>query len=152
MAPAKSVNDDEFTMWRTVFAFSLVDHNLTMEEQKLLSQYLTSVPFSPHQAETLRRDFMMPQDVEALFHAIPTKDLKKRFCELARTLVWSKGDMNLQEKTILRRVACLGQGEHRTILRESGMSDAILRYHEQYEKAYMQGQPSQIPMIFQTSA
>lgn len=149
MASKEAVNEGEFTMWRAVFAFSLVDHNLTMEEQKLLSQYLTSVPFSPEQAETLRNDFMMPQDVEALFHAIPDKDLKKRFCELARTLVWSKGDMDLQEKTILRRVACLGQGEHRTVLRESRQSEAIMRYHEEYEKAGL-AHRDPAPLLFET--
>jgi len=147
----QTVSDSEFTMWRAVFAFSLVDHHLSLEEQKLLSQYLSSVPFSSSQAETLRRDFLMPQDVEALYNTIPNNDLKKRFCELARTLVWSKGDMDLQEKTILRRVACLGQGVHRTILRESRASEAIQRYHEEYEKAGI-SHKDPAPMLFQIQA
>lgn len=147
----QTLTESEFTMWRAVFAFSLVDHHLSMEEQKLLSQYLSSVPFSTAQAETLRRDFLMPQDVEALYHAIPTNDLKKRFCELARTLVWSKGDMDLQEKTILRRVSCLGQGTHRTILRESRQSEAILRYHEEYEKAGISHR-ERAPLLYQRNA
>lgn len=146
----KGLDDSEFTMWRAVFAFSLVDHKLTLEEQKLLSQYLSSVPFSVEQTETLRRDFLMPQDVEALYNAISSADHKKRFCELARTLVWSKGDMDLQEKIILRRVACLGKGEGRTILRESRTSEAILRYHEEYEKAGISHR-DQAPLLYQAS-
>jgi len=149
MAPKQTINDSEFTMWRAVFAFSLVDHNLELEEQKLLSQYLSSVPFSHDQIETIRRDFLMPQDVEALFNAISNPDHKKRFCELARTLVWSKGDMDLQEKTILRRVSCLGHGQNRTVLRESRESDSIRRYHDSYEKAGISGQQP-LPLLFET--
>lgn len=135
-------------MWRAVFAFSLVDRTLTMEEQKLLSQYLSSVPFSAEQVNVLMDDFKLPQDVEKLYNKISDPKDRKRFCELARTLVWSKGDMDLQEKIILKRVSCLGTKEGKATLNESRNSEWVIGYHESYEKAGILGM-MQHPHIYE---
>lgn len=135
MADKIGISISEFNMWRAVFAFSLVDRVLTVEEQSLLSGYLSTVPFSPEQKNILLHDFKNPQDVEKLYNKITLSKDRARFCELARTLVWSKGNMDLQEKIILRRVSCLGTKEGADILRKSRNSEWVIGWTDKYEQA-----------------
>ena len=148
MAMQSGVTDSEFNMWRAVFAFSLVDRLLTVEEQSLLSGYLVSVPFSAEQKNILLDDFKNPQDVEKFYGKISDEKDRARFCELARTLVWSKGDMDMQEKIILRRVSCLGTKEGRKILHESRSSEWVIDWTDRYERAGILGM-MQHPKIYQ---
>ena len=150
MAMKSGVADSEFNMWRAVFAFSLVDRLLTVEEQSLLSGYLSSVPFSLEQKNILLDDFKNPQDVEKFYNKISDSKDRARFCELARTLVWSKGDMDLQEKTILRRVSCLGSKEGAELLHKSRTSEWVLGYTDRYEQAGILGMLKH-PNIYQAS-
>jgi hypothetical protein len=138
MAPSVKISDSEFAMWRAVFAFSLVDNMLSMEEQGLLRSYLNSVPFSPAQLEIIKADFMRPQNVEAMYKKITEPAHKKRFCVLARALVWCEGDMDLQEAEILRRVACI-KGVDEAILRESRDHPNLENFHQKYAKAGLVG-------------
>jgi len=148
MASANGVPISEFNMWRAVFAFSLVDRMLTVEEQALLAHYLNSVSFSPEQKNILRSDFATPQDVEKLYNRITDKKDKQRFCELARTLAWSKGDLDLQEKIILRRVSCLGTKEGKAHLAASRNSEWVIGWTDRYEQAGILGL-MQHPHIYQ---
>lgn len=148
MKNSSGVPDSEFNMWRAVFAFSLVDRVLTVEEQSLLSGYLSSVPFSAAQKDILLNDFRHPQDVELFYNRITVDKDRVRFCELARTLVWSKGDMDLQEKIILRRVSCIGKREGRAALRQSRDSQWLAEWTERYEAAGVLG-VFKHPLIYQ---
>lgn len=147
---SESVSESEFNMWRAVFAFSLVDHVLTLEEQELLKSYKAKVPFSKEQLEILGKDFKNPQDIEALYNKITEKDDKKRFCVLARALVWSDGDMDAQETEILKRVACLKAPEGREILSGTRDHPHINTYYQEYAKAGVMGLfnvPHQLDML-----
>ena len=150
MYNSQSIDADEFMMWRAVFAFSLVDGVLSMEEQVILERHIRDLPFTQHQIEQLKSDMKEPQDVEALFDKIEQKDNKQRFCELARTLVWCEGDIDRQEKEVLKRVSCI-KDKHRDILVKSGKSEWMKRYIEKYEDAaYISGyQPNP---LFQSAA
>lgn len=150
MAVSSGVPESEFNMWRAVFAFSLVDRLLTVEEQSLLSGYLSSVPFSAQQKNILLDDFKNPQDVEKFYRKITEGKDRARFCELARTLVWSKGDMDLQEKIILRRVSCLGNKEGLDILKKSRDSEWVIGWTDKYEEAGLLGM-MQHPKLYQAS-
>lgn len=143
------LDQSEFAMWRTLFSFALVDQVLTLEEQKLLSQYLSTVPFSQKQRSILLEDMKSPQNVESLYGQITQSEHRKRFCELARTLVWSKGDMDMQEKIILRRVSCIAHGDHWGMLRKTRLSDYSDNFHEQYERVGLLGYMQQ-PKIFES--
>lgn len=122
-------------MWRAVFAFSLVDNALSIEEQELLRSYLATVPFSPAQRAILKADFEAPQNVEAQYREITNPEHKKRFCVLARALVWCEGDMDLQEEQILRRLACLKNASENDFLRESRDHPDIQDFHTHYSRA-----------------
>ncbi len=150
MTVQSGVPVSEFNMWRAVFAFSLVDKVLTVEEQSLLSGYLSSIPFSTEQRNILLDDFKTPQDVEKLYNKITEPADRARFCELARTLVWSKGDMDLQEKIILRRVSCLGTKEGKKILMESRSSEWVIGWTDRYEQAGLLGM-MQHPNLYQVT-
>jgi hypothetical protein len=151
MRESSGVPESEFNMWRAVFAFSLVDRILTVEEQSLLSGYLSSVPFSPGQKDVLLNDFKYPHDVEKFYNLIEAEKDRIRFCELARALVWSKGDMDLQEKIILRRVSCLGNDLGRSALRQSRDSRWLSHWTDRYEAAGILGM-LQHPSLFQSIA
>lgn len=134
------VPESEFYMWRAVFAFSLVDNILSLEEQTLLQSYLNSVPFSQDQLAILKGDFKTPQPVEALYKKITEKKDQQRFCVLARALVWCEGDMDKQEQTILKHVGCLASHIDKSdILRGSRNHADLDHYHQNYAKAGVAG-------------
>lgn len=133
------ISESEFTMWRAVFAFSLVDNMLSMEEQKLLQTYLNAVPFSKNQLDTLKEDFKTPQDVETLYKRITDPAHKERFCILARALVWCEGHMERQEEAILRKVSCMGYGADRDILHGTRNHPHLDDYYQHYARAGVVG-------------
>lgn len=133
------VHESEFYMWRAVFAFSLVDNNLTLEEQGLLQSYLRKASFSADQLDTLKHDFDHPQNVEALYKKITRAEDKERFCILARALAWSKGNMERQEAVILKHVSCLGGGADDDVLKSTRDHPHLDHYYQHYAKAGMAG-------------
>jgi hypothetical protein len=139
MATGNRVEADEFAMWRAVFAFALVDHVLSLEEQDLLRDYLRNVPFSRTQRIILHNDFEKPQDVVQLYRKIRDPARKRQFCALARALVWCEGDMDRQEEEILRRVSCFKSGEDAEILAASRAHPQLETYYRQYAKAGIAG-------------
>ena len=132
----RPVNNSEFTMWRAVFAFALVDNVLSLAEQSLLRTYYTAIPFSEVQREVLKDDFLTRQNVEELFNRITDPEHRSRFCALARALVWCEGNMDRQEAEILRRVKCL---EGDDLLRESRKHPHLHDYYQQYARAGVRG-------------
>ncbi len=144
---SKDISDNEFTMWRAVFAFSLVDNILSIEEQRLLQNYLNAVPFSPAQLAILKNDFREPQDVEALYRSINDPAYRERFCVLARALVWCEGNMEKQEERILRNVACLGHGADADLLRRTRNHPHLDDYYQHYARAGMAGVMKMQPVM-----
>lgn len=144
------VSDSEFSMWRAVFAFSVLDNTLSLEEQKLLQIYRNKVDFSDEQLRILSTDFKSPQDIEQLYRGITKPDDKKRFCVLARAMVWSDGEMDAQEAEILKRVACLKEPSENEILKATRGHADLPHYYQQYAKAGVVGLfdlPPQLDMV-----
>lgn len=126
-------------MWRAVFAFSFVDNALLLGERELLRSYLKTVPFSEGQVGVLKKDFEAPQNVEAMYRKITDPEHKKRFCMLARALVWCEGDMDLQEEQILRRVACLKDAPENDFLRASRDHPDLQDFYAHYSRVGVVG-------------
>jgi hypothetical protein len=139
MAQSQNVTSSEFHMWRAVFAFALVDKSLSIEEQELLRAHLKTVPFSPMQRETLKNDFLRPQNVEVMYKQISEPEHKRRFCVLARALAWCEGDLDRQEEEILRRVACMKGTNDEEMLRESRTHPNLRDFYQHYAKAGVAG-------------
>lgn len=136
----KGISESEFYMWRAVFAFTFVDNALSLEEQELLQSYLRKVPFSRDQLETLKKDMRNPgKDVVSLYRKITNPADKKRFCVLARAIVWCEGDMAEQEKKILKKVSCLSEPEEEEIFHSTRDHPHINTYYQEYAKAGMIG-------------
>lgn len=128
MKTIAKVNNSEFAMWRAVFAFSLADNVLSLEEQQLLSSYLRNTPFSPAQLDVIKRDLTKPQNVEKLYKQITEHKHRERFCMLARALAWCEGDVDAQEERILKHVACLSSDEHVGFLKNTRNDPLVARY------------------------
>ena len=133
------ISESEFAMWRAVFAFAYVDNVLSLEEQELLQSYLAQVPFSNAQRIILKEDLREPKDVVGLYRKITQPEDKKRFCVLARAIVWCEGDVTAQEKAILKKVSCFGEAEEEEILKSTAQHPHIESYYNQYAKAGMMG-------------
>ena len=131
----KRVSDDEFTMWRAVFAFALADGELTLEEQKILTHHIETVPFSRDQVKMLRDDMREPHEVEGLYSEIIAKAHKEEFCALARTLVWCDGDIDLQEKEILQKVGCFQKRDALEMLKNSTKHALYTKFTKIYESS-----------------
>ena len=140
MHGTKGISQSELYMWRAVFAFTFVDNVLSLEEQELLQSYLTKVPFSEDQLETLKNDMRNPsKDVVGFYRKITKPEDKKRFCVLARAIVWCEGDIAEQEKAILKKVSCLSEPAEEEILHATRDNPHIKTYYQEYAKAGMMG-------------
>ncbi len=134
------IGKSEFSMWRAVFAFAYVDNTLSLEEQELLHSYLTQVPFSETQLNTLKEDLTHPKDVNELYKGITRPEDKTRFCVLARALAWCEGDVTAQEKNILKKMTCFGEVvEDKEIFDKTRGHPHVEFYYNQYAKAGMMG-------------
>lgn len=140
MHGSKGISESEFYMWRAVFAFTFVDNSLSLEEQELLQSYLQKVPFSKDQLETLKNDMRNPgKDVVGFYRKITSPEDKKRFCVLARAIVWCEGDMAAQERAILKKVSCLSEPEEEEIFHSTRNHPRISTYYQDYAKSGMVG-------------
>lgn len=129
------ITESEFYMWRAVFAFAYVDNVLSLEEQELLQSYLAQVPFSSAQRIILKEDLRDPKNVVGLYKKITSPEDKKRFCVLARAIVWCEGDVTEQERAILKKVSCFGEKEEQEILHSTRDHPHIEAYYNQYAKS-----------------
>ncbi|PZP57379.1 MAG: hypothetical protein DI586_00370 [Micavibrio aeruginosavorus] len=146
----KGISDSEFNMWRAVFAFSLLDNFLSLEEQKLLRSYKAKTPFSKEQLDILSHDFERRQDIGNFYNRITDAEDRKQFCVLARALTWSDGSMGAQEKEILKRASCLDTEEGREILQSTRDHPHLKHYYQSYSKAGVVGLfsvPHQLDMV-----
>ncbi len=135
----KGISESEFAMWRAVFAFTFVDNTLSLEEQDLLQSYLATVPFSNQQRIILKEDLRDPKDVVSLYRKITNPEDKKKFCVLARAVVWCEGDITKQEAAILKKVSCMGEKIEEEILHSTREHPHIGAYYEQYAKSGVVG-------------
>ncbi|PZO84852.1 MAG: hypothetical protein DI626_07900 [Micavibrio aeruginosavorus] len=139
MSDNPGISESEFYMWRAVFAFTYVDNVLSLEEQELLQSYLKKVPFSRDQLATLKNDLRDPKDVVGLYRKITQAEHKERFCVLARAIVWCEGDMQEQERAILKKVSCFDEEDEEEILNSTRDHPHLHDYYQQYAKAGMMG-------------
>jgi len=140
MHGTKGISESEFYMWRAVLAFTFVDNSLSLEEQELLQSYLAKVPFSADQIEALKDDMRHPSnDVVGFYRKITNPEDKKRFCVVARAIVWCEGNMDEQEKKILQRVSCLSEPEEEEVLKSTRDHPKINTYYQDYARAGMVG-------------
>lgn len=137
--PSGGVPDSEFSMWRSVFAFAFVDQILSIEEQELLRSYLSQANFSDRQINILREDLRDPPDLNQMYQRITETKDKKRFCVLARALAWCEGNIDHQEKEILKRVSCLGEPQHSDFLYGTRGDAHIKTYYQEYARSGMAG-------------
>jgi len=133
------MTESEFYMWRTLFAFTYVDNNLSLEEQDILHAFLSKVSFTKTQRDTLKDDLLHPKDVVSLYRKITRKEDKERLCVLARAIVWCEGDMDAQERKILKKLSCLSEPEEEEILHSTRNHPHIHDYYQHYAKAGMMG-------------
>lgn len=147
MGELAGISDSEFNMWRAVFAFTFADNVLSVEEQVLLNSYLKNVNFSHTQREVLKSDLKKPKNVVEMYRKITNPKDKKRFCVLARAIVWCEGDMGEQEEEILRRVSCLSEKEENIIFERTRNHPHIHDYYQEYAKTGMMGLFKEPPAV-----
>ena len=136
---SNAITDSEFLMWRAVFAFALADNVLSLEEQELLRSYLSQAGFSQKQVDLLKEDMHDPQNVVDIYRQITDDKDKRRFCVLARALAWCEGDMDRQEKEILRKASCFGEVEQADILYSTRGDAHVKTYYQEYAKSGIAG-------------
>lgn len=100
MNNAGGVCDDEFYMWRAIFAMAHADHVVTPEERRFMYDALGKIAFSPTQQDVLKGDIENACDAVELFSMIEEQEYRCRFFYFARMLVWCDGDFDAQEQKI----------------------------------------------------
>jgi uncharacterized membrane protein YebE (DUF533 family) len=99
-----SLNDSQFNMWRTIFAFSNADGVISEEEVIYLAKVLELVPFSEAQRNLLKSELREPPDITETFAKISDQDDRATFFHYARMLAWCDGDYASQEQELMTKL------------------------------------------------
>jgi hypothetical protein len=102
--PLKAITESQFYMWRTLFAMSHVDNEVSDDEVRFMAEALEDIPFSPEQKEMLREDTKTPQDIVEMFSRISDMRDQARFFKFAHDLVWADGKYDLKEQEMMLRL------------------------------------------------
>lgn len=143
------MTESEFFMWRAVFSFAFVDSGLSMSERELLSSYLAKADFSEVQKHILKEDINDPPDVQDMYSHVTRPQDKEKFCSLARALAWSEGNIDLQERAILKKLSCFKGGDDRDLLMKSRDESHVHDYYQHYAKSGVIGLMSYPKMVEQ---
>lgn len=143
----RHLNDNEFQMWRALFAFAFTDGVLSQEEKNVLSDHLKDVELSEDRKHILVKDMQKNEPVEGLHKKITNNTYKQLFCDVARTLAWCEGEIDRQEEEILKRVACLKEPENQIFLKRSATSSIFERYLKQYRETGKIGAKKPLPLF-----
>lgn len=144
---ARALNNNEFQMWRALFAFAFADGTLSQDEKNVLSDHLKDVELTEAQQRTLVSDMQKHEPVEGLHEKITDDVYKQLFCDVARTLAWCDGEIDRQEEEILKRVACLKKAENQVFLKRSAQSSIFERYLKQYRENGKIGAKQPLPLF-----
>ncbi len=98
------INDSQFCMWRTIFAFANADEVISEDEKSFLEKILELVPFSEEQRAVLATDLVDPPDIAESFLKISSQDDRATFFHYARMLAWCDGDFADEEQEILTKL------------------------------------------------
>ncbi len=96
-----NLSESRFHMWRAVFALAHADGHVSDEERRFMDIYLSRLPVTPEQKQTLQDDITRAQDVGVMFGKITAEKDADDFFNFARLLVWCDGDFGEQEKRIM---------------------------------------------------
>ncbi len=96
-----NLSESRFHMWRAVFALAHADGHVSDEERRFMEIYLSRLPVTPEQKQTLQDDISRAQDVGVMFGKITSEKDSDDFFNFARLLVWCDGDFGQQEKRIM---------------------------------------------------
>jgi len=98
------ISDSRFHMWRAVISMVHADGVVTPHEMAFVQESIKDINLSPSQLEIIGQDLKIAQDSYEMFTRITNPDDKKDFFSLARAVSWCDGDLDKQEKLILKNL------------------------------------------------
>lgn len=101
---SNQITDSRFHMWRTVVALAHADGVVVPEEEAFVENYISTLPFTDEQRETLREDLRTPQNAYEMFEQISERSDQAEFFQFARMLIWCDGDLDRQEDQIFKHL------------------------------------------------
>lgn len=98
-------------MWRAVIAMVHADGVVTPHETAFIQDSIKDARLSKGQMKVLSEDLQTPQDSYLMFSKIVNPEDKKDYFSLARAIGWSDGDLDKQEKLILKNLEKIHMNE-----------------------------------------
>lgn len=98
---ADQLTESRFSMWRALIALAHADGVVMPHELDFITRSSSAETISDEQKVILQADLETAQDVSALFKQITHSGDRKEFFAMARSLCWSDGDFDEQERHIL---------------------------------------------------
>ncbi len=135
----KSITESEFYMWRAVLAFSMTDNVLSVEKQKLLRPYFSTIPFSQTQIDILKNNTKHPQSVRILYHKIANPKDKEHFYELVRDLAWYESTIEKRVADIIKKDPLPVENANDDFLANAGQHYDVNDHHQQYTRTDAMG-------------
>ena len=98
---ADYLTESRLAMWRALIALAHADGVVMPHELDFITRSSSAETISEEQKAILQADLETAQDVSALFTQITHSGDRKEFFAMARSLCWSDGDFDEQERHIL---------------------------------------------------
>lgn len=98
---ADHLTDSRFSMWRALIALAHADGVVMPHELDFITRSSSGETMSDDQKALLQEELETAQDVSTFFQQITHSGDRKEFFAMARSLCWSDGDFDEQERHIL---------------------------------------------------
>lgn len=107
----QSISDSQFYMWRAVIAMVHADGVVTPHETAFIQDAIKDLGLSEGQLGVMSNDLKTPQDSYEMFSRISDVQDKKKYFSLARAIGWSDGDLDKQERLIIKNLEKIHMNE-----------------------------------------
>ncbi|MCB1591434.1 MAG: TerB family tellurite resistance protein [Alphaproteobacteria bacterium] len=113
-------DEEMFRLWRAVFSLVHADKEVSPEEIQYVEAMVEVFRFTDKQKEVIKKDMRKPQNVVRLFKQIESREHRRQFFVMARTILWCDGFLHeLESKAIQKIVKSIGEeaGDYASELR-----------------------------------
>lgn len=108
---SSGISESRLSMWRAVIAMVHADGVVTPHEMAFVQNGIRNIGLSEAQMQVIGEDLQTPQDSYEMYSQITHPQDKHDYFALARAVSWCDGDLDKQEKLILKNLAKMQMNE-----------------------------------------
>jgi len=108
---ALGISESRLSMWRAVVCIIHADGVVTPHEMAFIQSAIKDVGLSDTQMKIIGEDLQTPQDAYEMFSQVTSPKDKNDYFALARAVSWCDGDLDKQERLIIKNLEKMHMNE-----------------------------------------